>query len=44
MDSAESAIADRYTKAETDSAISSAVSSVYKYKGSVATYADLPAS
>ena len=31
-----------YTKAEVDSAISSAVSSVYKYKGSVANYASLP--
>lgn len=31
-----------YTKAEVDSAISTAVSSVYKYKGSVASYANLP--
>lgn len=44
MDTAESDIANRYTKAETDSAISSAVSSVYKYKGSVANYAALPVS
>lgn len=31
-----------YTKTETDNAIASAISSVYKYKGSVANYSDLP--
>ena len=36
--------ATTYTKTETDNAIASAVSSVYKYKGSVATYNDLPSS
>lgn len=35
-------ITDAYTKKETDAAITSAISVVYKYKGSVATYADLP--
>lgn len=35
-------ITDAYTKEETDGAITSAISVVYKYKGSVATYADLP--
>jgi len=31
-----------YTKGETDTAISTAVSSVYRYKGSVATFDALP--
>ena len=35
---------DTYTKTQVDNAISSAVSSAYKYKGSVATYNDLPSS
>lgn len=33
-----------YTKEETNSAIASAISSVYKYKGSVANYGSLPSS
>lgn len=33
-----------YTKTEVDNAISQAVSSAYKYKGSVSTYEDLPTS
>ena len=44
IDALETAVADRYTKAETDSAIASAISSVYRYKGSVADYAHLPSS
>ena len=35
---------DTYTKEQTDSAIASAISSVYKYKGSVANYSSLPSS
>ena len=37
-------ITDAYTKAETDSAISNAVSGLYRYKGSVASADKLPAS
>ena len=44
IDALETAVDDRYTKAETDSAIASAISSVYRYKGSVADYAHLPSS
>ena len=36
--------ATTYTKTETDNAIASAVSSVYKYAGTVPTYDDLPSS
>ena len=37
-------ITDAYTKAQTDSAISNAVSGLYRYKGSVASADKLPAS
>ena len=37
-------ITDAYTKAQTDSAISNAVSGLYRYKGSVASVDKLPAS
>lgn len=37
-------ISDAYTKAQTDSAISNAVSGLYRYKGSVASADKLPAS
>ena len=35
-------ITNAYTKTEVDTAISTAISTVYKYKGTVNTYADLP--